>query len=118
MDFPNSKLLDFLDNLDIPKTELNQRIKQVLAKFIKNPLNYYDELFNLLAQNHSGVYYQELYYFIDFLILLLENSKNNPQRATALRGLLNDYAYFEADNSFKNTEIDYYLREKLNKFRD
>ena len=121
----NFDFLTMLEELDLPSSvsqEKEKKIKQAFKKLILFDKNNAEEIANCfidtVANNHLGVYYRELYFVLDLLILLLDNSKNNRARAICILGILNDLAYFELDSAENFKQIDIEIRKKLNMFTD
>ena len=121
----NFDFLTMLEELDLPSSvsqEKKKKIKQAFKKLILFDKNNAEEIANCfidtVANNHLGVYYRELYYVLDLLVLLLNNSKNNQDRAICVLGILNDLAYFELDSAENSKQIDIEIRKKLNMFTD
>ncbi|MDO5050533.1 MAG: hypothetical protein Q4D68_02230 [Moraxella equi] len=76
----------------------------------------YHNIFNEIANNHCGFYFDDKIWIIDKLVAIYNQSNANKKLANFIYALLNNLAYFEPQSG--SIEIHYQVQESLKDFLD
>ncbi|WP_394261283.1 hypothetical protein [Moraxella boevrei] len=76
----------------------------------------YHNIFNEIANDHCGVYFDDKIWIIDELVAIYNQSNTNKKLENFIYALLNNLAYFEPQSG--SIEIHYQVQESLKDFLD